>query len=160
MERLLGSSPRVWGQGSFAVRFAVLIRIIPTRMGTSSISSSPSSSSRDHPHAYGDKYIATLLTDKHLGSSPRVWGQAHTYHGESTAIRIIPTRMGTRVVNNERNKRKMDHPHAYGDKAFSSDIELDEAGSSPRVWGQVGLSNSNQILKKDHPHAYGDKLPV
>ena len=31
----LGSSPRVWGQGSFAVRFAVFVRIIPTRMGTS-----------------------------------------------------------------------------------------------------------------------------
>ena len=31
----IGSSPRVWGQGSLSVVPAVLTRIIPTRMGTS-----------------------------------------------------------------------------------------------------------------------------
>ena len=36
-DNAVGSSPRVWGQGSFAVRFAVFVRIIPTRVGTSQI---------------------------------------------------------------------------------------------------------------------------
>ena len=30
-------------------------------------------------------------------------------------------------------------------------------GSSPRVWGQVGMFESNYVDNEDHPHACGDK---
>ena len=49
------SSPRVWGQDSEAQNFVFSLRIIPTRMGTSSIISKSVPTSEDHPHAYGDK---------------------------------------------------------------------------------------------------------
>ena len=51
----LGSSPRVWGQGSRRYSVAFRFGIIPTRMGTSSASCPIVSIFGDHPHAYGDK---------------------------------------------------------------------------------------------------------
>ena len=70
-----------------------------------------------------------------------------------------------------------DHPHAYGDKEKNIIEELDEEGSSPRVWGQaisvkispqmagiiptrMGTRHSRRsmpLCRWDHPHAYGDK---
>ena len=51
-----GSSPRVWGQGSFYGCGYSLRGIIPTRMGTSLNAYSKRRDFRDHPHAYGDKF--------------------------------------------------------------------------------------------------------
>ena len=54
-ENVQGSSPRVWGQvSSFNCHF-ILIRIIPTRMGTSIGVLYDRWAVGDHPHAYGDK---------------------------------------------------------------------------------------------------------
>ena len=70
-----------------------------------------------------------------------------------------------------------DHPHAYGDKFFVPLVYRSPVGSSPRVWGQVGLAvfflSTCRIIPtrmgtrhppcslswkpQDHPHAYGDK---
>ena len=70
-----GSSPRVWGQGSFEQRKDTLSRIIPTRMGTREVNLQTDKIRKDHPHAYGDKsrYFQQVILI--LGSSPRVWGQ-------------------------------------------------------------------------------------
>ena len=50
-----GSSPRVWGQVKMNGIIVLVLRIIPTRMGTSVRLISPIAGFRDHPHAYGDK---------------------------------------------------------------------------------------------------------
>ncbi len=131
----------------------------------------------DHPHAYGDKFDKTSHQHTPLGSSPRVWGQVICFPPALWAVRIIPTRMGTRrcafcVFNVTR-----DHPHAYGDKSDGLLNTASVLGSSPRVWGQgllyparlveVGiiptrmgtrlLLHLSLFLLGDHPHAYGDK---
>ena len=53
----VGSSPRVWGQAFSNNAFFIFIRIIPTRMGTSSRRFYTRSNRQDHPHAYGDKFL-------------------------------------------------------------------------------------------------------
>ena len=50
-----GSSPRVWGQAIVRGQRTQAIRIIPTRVGTSFFAVLKYPSSRDHPHACGDK---------------------------------------------------------------------------------------------------------
>ena len=50
-------------------------RIIPTRMGTRESSNVKFTSSKDHPHAYGDKVANKEESSNVKGSSPRVWGQ-------------------------------------------------------------------------------------
>ena len=133
---------------------------------------------RDHPHAYGDKYSPDAFSRLVDGSSPRVWGQVSKVVLLLPSRRIIPTRMGTRVVFHVCYKTIGDHPHAYGDKFVYRSLVLYHKGSSPRVWGQasrifqnllfigiiptrmgtseIDIIGTEQI--EDHPHAYGDKL--
>ena len=90
-----GSSPRVWGQGSFySCRYSVR-GIIPTRMGTSQEQSCHCTIKQDHPHAYGDKFLWREHRQSRVGSSPRVWGQEVADKVSVKSARIIPTRMGT-----------------------------------------------------------------
>ncbi len=91
-----GSSPRVWGQERNFKRLWVVVRIIPTRVGTSHRAVSERHSKGDHPHACGDKAVKAVPTQEIAGSSPRVWGQAANITYPETSCRIIPTRVGTR----------------------------------------------------------------
>ena len=131
-----GSSPRVWGQALLRFGCCGWLGIIPTRMGTRCFLSVHRALLRDHPHAYGDKFIALQRRTKPLGSSPRVWGQVCQGQDGFAWCGIIPTRMGTSdepllIVNITR-----DHPHAYGDKFMRCLACPSLYGSSPRVWGQ------------------------
>ena len=93
---LRGSSPRVWGQDIKNIRCSQIIRIIPTRMGTSNKWCVELHRKKDHPHAYGDKAPTITALSAQMGSSPRVWGQDSNPSEKHTLTRIIPTRMGTR----------------------------------------------------------------
>ena len=73
---VIGSSPRVWGQVDKKDRRRT--------------------QRKDHPHACGDKNVYYDQYGKVQGSSPRVWGQGFVAFAVSVAIRIIPTRVGTR----------------------------------------------------------------
>ena len=92
----IGSSPRVWGQDADTDSKFDNIRIIPTRMGTSSGKPLLDFASVHHPHAYGDKLYSIVVPLDENGSSPRVWGQALVKPLCCAGKRIIPTRMGTR----------------------------------------------------------------
>ena len=127
----------MWGQAVISVGLVKLSRIIPTRVGTRKVCFACCSFSRDHPHACGDKHLSTVLLCRQLGSSPRVWGQASKSMSAGNMSRIIPTRVGTSVIQQAVNDYRKDHPHACGDKALSKSVCDDTLGSSPRVWGQV-----------------------
>ena len=116
--RGVGSSPRVWGQEQLAARQVAILRIIPTRMGTSKSFACRAVVKKDHPHAYGDKYTLRQSHRIPTGSSPRVWGQGFGSNLIYFALGIIPTRMGTSVFAVTDSPPRRDHPHAYGDKRF------------------------------------------
>ena len=71
-------------------------RIIPTRVGTRHRALLKLISSRDHPHACGDKVSFSGYKHGRLGSSPRVWGQEERQYIANDVLGIIPTRVGTR----------------------------------------------------------------
>ena len=91
----LGSSPRVWGQASTAIFKPKTIRIIPTRVGTSSRAKIKLKRVEDHPHACGDKFGHNIFLSFEPGSSPRVWGQVKRKLWNVNSYGIIPTRVGT-----------------------------------------------------------------
>ena len=106
-----------------------------------------------------------------------MWGQDNNNYCNSCIRRIIPTRVGTREINELIRTLDTDHPHACGDKFPQVQVLSNIKGSSPRVWGQdslqsrglcyigiiptrVGTSNFRfccYICCWDHPHACGDK---
>ena len=133
----LGSSPRVWGQVIQGGSHALTQRIIPTRVGTSSVLSYRFGDNRDHPHACGDKLFLFWGFNGNGGSSPRVWGQETLPKFLRRSIWIIPTRVGTSFPTFTYITYLQDHPHACGDKQGSISPSNDFIGSSPRVWGQV-----------------------
>ena len=110
------SSPRVWGQALATSSSSYGRGIIPTRVGTSTHLRAKSLSAQDHPHACGDKQLATCFTTLTLGSSPRVWGQVRCAAAILRVERIIPTRVGTRTADYSSDALSRDHPHACGDK--------------------------------------------
>ena len=106
-----------------------------------------------------------------------MWGQVITSQQTASEIRIIPTRVGTRLSKHTPKPLTRDHPHACGDKTTLTKQILFTGGSSPRVWGQgredvkdcsycgiiptrVGTRLKMCVgarLTRDHPHACGDK---
>ena len=57
---LIGSSPRVWGQVSHHINGSWDLRIIPTRVGTSTVDDILKAPEKDHPHACGDKILLCI----------------------------------------------------------------------------------------------------
>ena len=132
----LGSSPRVWGQDLNSILIKQIIRIIPTRVGTSNYCKTKNACVRDHPHACGDKEGEYKDFYKQKGSSPRVWGQEEKQMARRRMTRIIPTRVGTSFISSSKTAAYADHPHACGDKCTDYIYTATVLGSSPRVWGQ------------------------
>ena len=126
----------MWGQVRSEYFRSMTSRIIPTRVGTSTITQTVYIRCGDHPHACGDKKKVKASSCHGKGSSPRVWGQETSLITYSIDNRIIPTRVGTRGFLSFAFCVVKDHPHACGDKAFHEFIRTQLLGSSPRVWGQ------------------------
>ena len=175
--RRSGSSPCVWGQADPNVCAVNLTGIIPMRVGTRFQARLLSKRLEDHPHACGDKVPCRQCQVPSQGSSPCVWGQETTITHSTGVERIIPMRVGTRILPLVYDDSLRDHPHACGDKCFSSAMKIAARGSSPCVWGQVSLLllllaldgiipmrvGTSDLLRlvlvisEDHPHACGDK---
>ena len=106
-----------------------------------------------------------------------MWGQEVFDAENADQYRIIPTRVGTRADKIHNQTVHEDHPHACGDKLYYLLWISVSKGSSPRVWGQVGVQlnafrvfgiiptrvgtslsvNLRRKVSRDHPHACGDK---
>ena len=110
----------MWGQGTASSPTMGGVRIIPTRVGTRDEIGTILNSREDHPHACGDKSDDILYTVLILGSSPRVWGQGTLFPSQIWSVRIIPTRVGTRLRPCAYLLLTWDHPHACGDKLIKT----------------------------------------
>ena len=147
----------MWGQVVGVIPVLLGYRIIPTRVGTSYNSVRCNSCHRDHPHACGDKLLRLVTEDHIIGSSPRVWGQVFGVIPVLLVYRIIPTRVGTRVLYKFLCFFLRNHPHACGDKGLAELAELAEEGSSPRVWGQAIHICAELALKRIIPTRVGTR---
>ena len=110
-----GSSPRMWGTPSPAVRRFRSARFIPTHVGNSADGRGTIGGSTVHPHACGElqEFLPERLAE--FGSSPRMWGTLE-YLKRSRPIRPV-------------------HPHACGELGATAPPGPLRTGSSPRMWG-------------------------
>ena len=84
-----------------------------------------------------------------------MWGQVFGVIPVLLVYRIIPTRVGTRVLQNLLSLQRKDHPHACGDKITAIILECVQRGSSPRVWGQEILKNLGYATARIIPTRVG-----
>ena len=90
-----GSSPHAWGPRRAPGLLPDKGGIIPTRVGTTAVTSSTAVVDRDHPHTRGDHTELAQDGFEAPGSSPHAWGPTGLDGVLVPAAGIIPTRVGT-----------------------------------------------------------------
>ena len=145
----------MWGQDCLYSFDNFFHRIIPTRVGTRRKHNTQYRQREDHPHACGDKLARSRPRHPRRGSSPRVWGQVIFVLPSLYILRIIPTRVGTRIFSFPILTVIKDHPHACGDKSLPLLSSRGKLGSSPRVWGQDCYADLNNECDRIIPTRVG-----
>ena len=154
---VVGSSPRVWGTDRQGIPQAGFVPV--------------------HPHACGEQHDSRDGKTYSNGSSPRVWGTVVEPGAVHDAHRFIPTRVGNSHGSGLSHPSTAVHPHACGEQDQEPRPEVEDCGSSPRVWGtgavrklqalhrrfiptRVGNSPSSGLRRPArpvHPHACGEQ---
>ena len=170
------ASPRGWGHRYPRQVRSPPRRAIPTRVGTSRLESRNPAGVSGHPHAGGDIDVERPDAVGGVGPSPRGWGHQMSAEQKHSAMRAIPTRVGTSRSGFCDEVKYPGHPHAGGDIREGVVGDLTYAGPSPRGWGhlkcalqqecrrraiptRVGTSRASHAVRREnpgHPHAGGD----
>ena len=92
--RSRGSPPRLWGTPHQFRERAPFARITPTPVGNAPCRGSSTPRHADHPHACGERDLATYPARSGIGSPPRLWGTRGQELQRRRAERITPTPVG------------------------------------------------------------------
>jgi len=130
-----GSSPRAWGTRFYSFCHSLLHRFIPTCMGNSAHSSSPSIAPPVHPHVHGELSLPKFSVKPVPGSSPRAWGTPRFCTLPAVYRRFIPTCMGNSTRRQRSSVSVPVHPHVHGELDLLTVLVRSVVGSSPRAWG-------------------------
>ena len=136
--RSVGSSPRVRGKRSWAVRSWASRRIIPASAGQT----------RKYMHE----------RSAWPGSSPRVRGKLHALACVQALVRIIPASAGQTGHANGPARSKTDHPRECGANGSMKHAVPAGAGSSPRVRGKPRRLRAGHQRQRIIPASAGQTI--
>ena len=88
-----------------------------------------------HPHVCGEHEESENIIREGIGSSPRVWGAHPQFLWGFSFERLIPTCVGSTVIQNTFGVCPQAHPHVCGEHYPGFSHFHKGVGSSPRVWG-------------------------
>ncbi len=146
-------------------------------MGNASPRSRRRRTSPVHPHARGERCVASNSEPRLIGSSPRTWGTPLAAYPATTYTRFIPTHVGNADFVRKQLWQVAVHPHARGERRSPLTRRRRTRGSSPRTWGTRILCENNcgkwrfipthvgnahgrartGRLRPVHPHARGER---
>ena len=110
-----GPSPRGWGNLIRLLLESFHHRAIPTRVGKSVLSLCYIRQLTGHPHAGGEIQPRQQSQSRHIGPSPRGWGNLWYIRLASGEYRAIPTRVGKSSHPCASSAPPAGHPHAGGE---------------------------------------------
>ena len=131
-----GSSPRMWGTLDASHHGVLLVRFIPTHVGNTALYTSMDVPNPVHPHACGEHY-QRLVSGIHV-------------------IRFIPTHVGNTDKKKQEVVNHAVHPHACGEHSIASTSVFADLGSSPRMWGTLGVPNPCLLIVRFIPTHVGN----
>ena len=133
--RVSGSSPHARGTLSEHVHLEPRVGIIPACAGNTSPSSSPSSSSEDHPRMRGEHDAHPPAFVPELGSSPHARGTHYnnTFYGGRDGI--IPACAGNTEGQGRLQRPHGDHPRMRGEHDERAVAARHDRGSPPHARG-------------------------
>ena len=150
-----GPSPRVWGNRDADRQTGHRKRAIPTRVGKSAKSIAGLWWSTGHPHACGEIQHHPGDPPRHVGPSPRVWGNHLPLQSMSPYSRAIPTRVGKSTTASTHTPPTPGHPHACGEIMLLAGMLAGAGGPSPRVWGNRRNSKEENNQQRAIPTRVG-----
>ena len=133
--RLVGPSPRGWGNPEGSSSMTSAQRAIPTRVGKSSRSAAMIRHPAGHPHAGGEILGNAAHPILSSGPSPRGWGNRLDCRFDVRPCRAIPTRVGKSAASSVDTLSQTGHPHAGGEISTWIAPVTGSYGPSPRGWG-------------------------
>ena len=138
--QLDGSSPRVRGKHTAALRLSGRCGLIPACAGKTRICGGDPPERGAHPRVCGENRVAGTPRGRLLGSSPRVRGKPSPGHRRRSMGRLIPACAGKTDHRRQPNGYRRAHPRVCGENLFSDGDSVRLQGSSPRVRGKRGLA--------------------
>ena len=91
----LESFPRMWDQQLLLLLALVLLRIIPTYVGSTGRNHSQPLQDANHSHVCGINHTRLTSHTTSIESFPRMWDQRQKSNGKTYQGRIIPTYVGS-----------------------------------------------------------------
>jgi len=119
-----------------------LIRFIPACAGNSEHWLTEVALLKVHPRVCGEQVPASDARSPSFGSSPRVRGTVNTPEPLYVPERFIPACAGNRRRSACNRSNRAVHPRVCGEQGISYHVRYHHTGSSPRVRGTDGASNS------------------
>ena len=140
----------MWDQPCECWRGCRCARIIPTHVGSTSLSGTSMSLRANHSHACGINEASCSLSLGDSESFPRMWDQLSDNVTVPAVPRIIPTHVGSTRVRNYYNTYRPNHSHACGINYTMRDCKQWLGESFPRMWDQpttaTGCTSTSRII--------------
>ena len=137
-----GSSPRLRGTPDGNDDAKGRARFIPAPAGNTRLTTSTLGALPVHPRACGEHFLASVVTQRQFGSSPRLRGTQTTNRLYSYLRRFIPAPAGNTSPFLIRYFRYPVHPRACGEHERLSRTAPTALGSSPRLRGTHDIASS------------------
>ena len=145
------------GKRQFACLNIITEGLIPAHAGKTKSPSTQSVKGRAHPRACGEN-VAWCGIHARAGSSPRMRGKRR--HSEQRRIprRLIPAHAGKTLACDRGRSTRRAHPRACGENELILGNVSCPVGSSPRMRGKRGYSQSALARAMAHPRACGENF--
>ena len=174
---VVGSPPRVRGEGLNCAIFISLDRITPACAGRSRMVLHVAVPRKDHPRVCGEKLVVLRARADDRGSPPRVRGEGAAASRAPYRKRITPACAGRSASSFSPGSPQRDHPRVCGEKYRNPLAMFKRGGSPPRVRGEdreivfhafpdritpaCAERRSDSVLRgyrsTDHPRVRGEK---
>ena len=130
-----GSPPRVRGKRFSNLRLEAKDRITPACAGKTTLASSISCFTQDHPRVCGENGFSMTLAILKRGSPPRVRGKPFARSRLLFVFGITPACAGKTNPELRYSRGEEDHPRVCGENTDSPNPQTPQPGSPPRVRG-------------------------
>jgi len=130
-----GSAPRVRGTGRVSIRQATLPRFSPACAGNRQGINPTSDPATVQPRVCGEQFFTVKLSDRSVGSAPRVRGTVSKGERAWMASRFSPACAGNRPMGSRHHSERTVQPRVCGEQAACITPHFDVNGSAPRVRG-------------------------
>ena len=138
------SFPRMWDQRGQTARLESRARIIPTYVGSTSLSRRICIRYSNHSHVCGINVIHHFALSSFSESFPRMWDQQRNISITVDGDRIIPTYVGSTYASLPFSLYTSNHSHVCGINPSTTNSRPQKSESFPRMWDQLSrLSNFN-----------------